>query len=80
MVQRMLAARSLRESRLALLSSGVIIFLQFTLFLLIGVGLFVFYAVDSASAPAPQIFRTNDYIFPTRSSSNRCRTASPGCS
>jgi SSS family transporter len=42
MVQRMLAARSLRESRLALLSSGVIIFIQFTLFLLIGVGLYVF--------------------------------------
>ena len=39
MVQRMLAARNLRESRLALLSSGGVIFLQFTLFLLIGVGL-----------------------------------------
>ncbi len=43
MVQRMLAARNLRESRLALLSSGVVIFIQFTLFLLIGVGLWVFY-------------------------------------
>jgi SSS family transporter len=42
MVQRMLAARSLRESRLALLSSGVVIFIQFTLFLLIGAGLYVF--------------------------------------
>ena len=59
MVQRMLAARNLRESRLALLSSGVVIFLQFTLFLLIGIGLFVFYA------PHPQHFKTNDYIFPT---------------
>jgi SSS family transporter len=59
MVQRMLAARNLRESRLALLSSGVVIFLQFTLFLLIGVGLFVFYGAQH------QAFRSNDYIFPT---------------
>ena len=47
MVQRMLAARNLRESRLALLSSGLVIFLQFTLFLLIGVGLFVFYGTST---------------------------------
>ena len=60
MVQRLLAARNLRESRLALLSSGAVIFLQFTLFLLIGVGLFVFYG----AAGAPH-FRSNDYIFPT---------------
>src|SRR5215469_7744762 len=33
MVQRMLAARNLRESRVALLSSGVVIFVQFALFL-----------------------------------------------
>jgi SSS family transporter len=59
MVQRMLAARNLRESRIALLSSGVIIFLQFTLFLLIGAGLYVFYGLH------PATFRTNDYIFPT---------------
>ena len=64
MVQRLLAARNLRESRLALLSSGVVIFLQFTLFLLIGAGLYVFYAQH------PQAFnetlgRNNDRIFPT---------------
>src|SRR6266567_6048927 len=59
MVQRMLAARSLRESRLALLSSGAVIFLQFTLFLLIGAGLYVFYGLH------PATFRTNDYIFPS---------------
>ena len=51
MVQRMLAARNLRESRLALLSSGVVILLQFTLFLLIGAGLYVFYGLDSSGAP-----------------------------
>ncbi len=59
MVQRMLAARNLRESRLALLSSGVVVFLQFTFFLLIGIGLFVFYAQH------PQIFSSADRIFPT---------------
>jgi SSS family transporter len=59
MVQRMLAARSLRESRIALLSSGAVIFLQFTLFLLIGAGLFVFYGLH------PTVFASGDRIFPT---------------
>ena len=48
MVQRMLAAKNLKESRLALLSSGVVIFIQFALFLLIGAGLFVFYGLHPA--------------------------------
>jgi SSS family solute:Na+ symporter len=39
MVQRYLCARSLGEARLALVLSGVVIFVQFLLFLLIGVGL-----------------------------------------
>lgn len=59
MVQRMLAARNLRESRLALLSSGVVIFLQFAFFLLIGAGLFVFYGEH------PTTFSGTDRIFPT---------------
>jgi SSS family transporter len=59
MVQRMLAARNLRESRLALLSSGGVIFLQFTLFLLIGAGLYVFYGLH------PMVFASADRIFPT---------------
>ncbi len=41
-VQRLLAARSQRDSRRALLASGAIVLFQFTLFLLIGVMLFVF--------------------------------------
>ena len=49
MVQRMLAAKNLTESRLALLSSGVVIFIQFALFLLIGAGLFVFYGLHPAA-------------------------------
>lgn len=59
MVQRMLAARNLRESRLALLSSGAVILLQFTLFLLIGAGLWVFYRLY------PQAISSPDRIFPT---------------
>jgi solute:Na+ symporter, SSS family len=41
-VQRLLAAKSERDSRRALLASGVIVLVQFTVFLLIGVLLYVF--------------------------------------
>src|ERR1700736_1943175 len=41
-VQRLLAARNEKDSRAALLASGGIVLVQFTLFLLIGVLLFVF--------------------------------------
>lgn len=43
MVQRLLSARNERQSRAALLSSWVVILFQFTLFLLIGVLLYVYY-------------------------------------
>jgi SSS family solute:Na+ symporter len=42
LVQRLLAARSERDGKAALLTSGVIVFLQFALFLVLGVMLFVF--------------------------------------
>ena len=60
MVQRLLVARNLRESRLALLSSGVVILMQFTLFLLIGAGLYVFYLQRPPAVP----FASADHIFP----------------
>src|SRR5277367_4552691 len=41
-VQRLLSARNEKDSRRALLTSGVIVLVQFTVFLLIGVALFVF--------------------------------------
>src|SRR5207249_11471001 len=41
-VQRLLAAKSQRDSSRALLTSGVIVLVQFIVFLLIGVLLFVF--------------------------------------
>ena len=45
MVQRYLCARSRADAARALLTSGVLVFVQFAFFLLIGVGLFVFYRV-----------------------------------
>ncbi len=42
MVQRLLAARNERDSKKALLVSGVIVFVQFALFLVLGVMLFVY--------------------------------------
>jgi len=61
MVQRLLAARGERESKLALLSSGVVILAQFTLFLLVGAGLWVFYGLH----PQEAHFTKLDYAFPT---------------
>jgi SSS family solute:Na+ symporter len=57
-VQRLLAARSQRQSVAALLSSGVAILFQFALFLMVGVTLFAYYRVPSAN------FGTADRIYP----------------
>src|ERR1035438_9522598 len=48
-VQRLLAARNQRQSVLALLSSGIAVFFQFGLFLFVGVMLFAYYRVPSAT-------------------------------
>ena len=60
-VQLLLAARKKRESQAALLSSGLVILLQFTLFLLVGVVLFAFYK----HFPPANSFARADQIFPT---------------
>jgi SSS family transporter len=52
MVQRLLSARDERQSRMALMASWAVILLQFTLFLLIGVLLFVYYGDHNLPAPA----------------------------
>jgi SSS family transporter len=52
MVQRLLSARSEGESRAALFASWAVIAFQFTLFLVIGVCLFVYYRVNGLAAPA----------------------------
>jgi SSS family transporter len=56
-VQRLLAARSERDSRRALLTSGAIVLIQFTVFLLIGVLLFVFAQHTPLLAPGERIDR-----------------------
>ena len=58
-VQRLLAARGQRQSATALVSSGLAILLQFALFLLVGVMLWTYYGVPSAS------FGRSDRIYPT---------------
>ena len=50
MVQRLLSARNERDSKKALLASGIVVLFQFTLFLVIGVMLFVFAQHVSLSA------------------------------
>ena len=52
LVQRLLAARNERESRLALFASWVVVLFQFTLFLAIGVSLFTFYHDTGRTPPA----------------------------
>jgi SSS family solute:Na+ symporter len=58
-VQRLLAARNLAQSRIALLTSGVIVFIQFTLFLLVGAALYVFYPAGILAQA-----HTADRLFP----------------
>ncbi len=67
-VQRLLAAKNERDSKVALLSSGVVIFFQFALFLVVGIMLFAFYQFHPEVIPnhaelAPPI--AGDRIFPT---------------
>ena len=59
MVQRLLAARNQADSRKALLASWGVIFFQFSLFLLIGVLLFVYYQDAQLAPPNPP-----DRIYP----------------
>jgi SSS family transporter len=58
-VQRLLAARSERDSKLALLASGVVIFVQFVVFLVLGVMLYAWHG-----APAVVAGRSYDSVFP----------------
>lgn len=60
-VQRLLAARNERDSKVALLASGLVILFQFTLFLIVGVMLYSFYQYHPQE-PVPGM---RDRIFPT---------------
>lgn len=53
LVQRLLAAKDERQSRAALLSSWVVIFFQFALFLWIGALLYVYYSGAHLTPPQP---------------------------
>lgn len=59
-VQRLLAARNVRQSQAALLSSGLVILGQFALFLITGTVLFAYYRLF----PSPVSFARPDQIFP----------------
>jgi Na+/proline symporter len=56
-VQRLLSARSLKDAQRAIIGSGIAVFVQFTLFLTVGLGLWALYAGREFSTP--------DAIFPT---------------
>jgi SSS family transporter len=60
MVQRYLCSRSLTQARVALVLSGLFVFVQFLLFLLLGVGLFVLFQLGIMTVPAGM---RNDEIF-----------------
>jgi Na+/proline symporter len=58
LVQRLLSARSPRDARLGLVLSGVVVFAQFVLFLVIGVMLFTYYQ----HTPAPALARPDEIL------------------
>jgi Na+/proline symporter len=60
LVQRLLSARSSRDAALGLILSGVVVFAQFVLFLIIGAMLFTFYQ----HTPLPRPLTSNDEILP----------------
>ena len=56
-VQRLLSSRSLKDAQRAIIGSGLVVFVQFSLFLTVGIGLWSFYQ--------GRVFDTPDAIFPT---------------
>ena len=60
LVQRLLSARGPREAARGLVLSGFLVFAQFTVFLLIGIMLFVYYQ----QTPLPRPLARNDEILP----------------
>ncbi len=56
-VQRLLSSRSLKDAQRALIGSGFVVFAQFTLFLMVGLGLWVLFQ--------GRVFAAADQIFPS---------------
>ena len=68
-VQRVLACKSVREGRLALMLSAVVILPLFLIFLLVGAMLWAYYQQFPMVIPLPEIrpgshIKANDFIFP----------------
>jgi SSS family solute:Na+ symporter len=61
LVQRLLAARSAREAARGLVLSGLLVFAQFVMFLVIGVMLFTYYQ----HVPLPRTLARTDELLPT---------------
>ena len=57
-VQRLLSSRTLKDAQTAIVGSGVVVTLQFTLFLMIGVGLWALYGPNHGFAKADDVFPT----------------------
>ncbi|MEW6128198.1 MAG: sodium:solute symporter [Acidobacteriota bacterium] len=64
MVQRYLCSKGAKQATVALLSSGVVVFLQFILFLFIGIMLFVFYNHAGIAALPAEVAAKADSVFP----------------
>ena len=60
LVQRLLSAKSAKSAASGLVLSGVIVFVQFALFLMIGAALYVFYQ----QTPLPRALVSNDEVLP----------------
>jgi SSS family transporter len=56
-VQRLLSSRSLRDAQRAIIGSGIVVFLQFTLFLTVGLGLWAWFG-ERAFDSSDQVFAT----------------------
>jgi SSS family transporter len=60
LVQRLLSARSARDAARGLVASGILVFIQFVLFLVIGVMLFAYYQ----HVPMPRVLARSDEVLP----------------
>lgn len=61
-VQRLLTCRTLADARKAVIGSAVVVFVQFSLFLVVGLGLWAYY---EGASPESMGMATGDEIFPT---------------
>src|SRR5438477_1451868 len=57
-MQRLLSSLTLKDAQTAIVGSGVVVTLQFTLFLMIGVGLWALYGPNHGFAKADDVFPT----------------------